>query len=365
MLNPSVTEEEKRELIKKIRDDPSITKTEKNLRIQKLMMGSYCESTTKSNESKECEHYTKQCYKFYFECCGIYDPCTRCHRERDCGSEKKIKPINITCSQCEFVQSPTNICSQCGIQFAQSYCDKCLIWTSKQIYHCVDCGICRIGSKETLFHCVNCGICFNKSDTKTHNCVGDTKNITNPNISVPNYKDGFCTICSTNTFNSQSESFLLDCGHFVHQNCYTQYIQQGNYKCAYCKKSVGNMGEFWEFIRNQIKLHPLPKDLFPIIQFDTIDSDFGKFKVLEINYVDDKPMYFGEFVEWVGRFNRTRNNTSSNSVHPNPYGTLNSNSVKKNIHKQIHCNDCGKKSSSQFHFYGLECGQCGSFNTQE
>jgi ribosomal protein S27AE len=46
-------------------------------------------------------------------------------------------------------------------------------------------------------------------------------------------------------------------------------------------------------------------------------------------------------------------------------GTLSNKMVKKNLYKQIHCNDCGKKSTSAFHFYGIECGECGSFNTQE
>ena len=30
----------------------------------------------------------------------------------------------------------------------------------------------------------------------------------------------------------------------------------------------------------------------------------------------------------------------------------------------IHCNDCGKNSTTQNHYYGLECKPCGSFNTQ-
>ena len=152
----------------------------------------------------------------------------------------------------------------------------------------------------------------------------------------------------------------MDCGHFVHKNCFSQYVQQGNYKCTYCKKSIGNLIEHWEFIREQIKLHPLPRDLFPINKTDIVDSDYGKFKVLEINYIDIlQPMYLGEFIDW--RISCKEKSLDSSYA----YGTLNINSVKKNVYKQIHCNDCGQKSSSLFHFYGLECGLCGSFNTQE
>ena len=70
-----------------------------------------------------------------------------------------------------------------------------------------------------------------------------------------NYKDGICVICSDNTFNSQSESFPFDCGHFVHKNCFSQYTAQGNYKCPCCRKSIGDLSTQWDFIRSQIKLY--------------------------------------------------------------------------------------------------------------
>lgn len=334
----------KRELIKKIKDDSTLGSAEKNRKIQELMMGNYVQTQTKSNESKTCSHYEKLCYKFYFDCCGIYDPCKRCHGERNCVSKDKLLVSKITCSQCDIVQEPGELCIGCGIKFSQSFCNICQIWTSKEITHCNGCGICRLGKPETLFHCNDCGICFN---TSNHECI--KKKLNNVNLG---YKDGICVICSENTFNSQSEFFPLACGHFIHQTCWTQYIQHGSYKCPHCKKSIGDLSSHWNFIHNQIKTHPLPNDFIPIQPGDIVDTKFGKFIILSIKIIFGEKMLSGKFLNW---------NVGKTIV----YGTFNLSSIKKNLYREIHCNDCEKKSTTIYHPYGLECVECGSFNTQE
>jgi len=339
-----------RELIKKIKSDTTLTETEKNIQIQQLMSGNYLKSIkSNSNESKICSHYEKYCYKFYFECCNLYDPCKRCHGERNCISKDNLKVSKITCSICEYEQIPNKFCIQCQNVFSNSYCEICQIWTSKDITHCDKCGLCRLGKAENLFHCDDCGICFNKSDLE-HKCANKSKS----NLkSISNFKDGICVVCSENTFDSQSESFPMNCGHFIHQTCWTQYIQQGSYKCPYCKKSFGDLSSHWDFIRNQIKTHPLPNDFLPIQIGDTVDSTYGKFVVNSIITNGNEILYIGNFPNWnIGKFTKAQ-------------GILNSNTVKKNIYKEIHCNDCEKKSNTIYHPYGLECIECGSFNTQE
>jgi hypothetical protein len=353
----------KRELIKKIKSDTSLSETEKNRKIQQLMMGNYLSTQAKSNESKTCSHYEKSCYKFYFDCCKTYDPCKRCHGERNCDSKDKLIVSKITCSECEIAQEPGESCIGCGIKFAQSFCSTCQIWTLKEITHCVKCGICRLGKPETLFHCDDCGVCFNKpvrnenvneneneneNESEIHECI--KKKLPN---TKSGYKDGICVVCSENTFNSQSESFPLTCGHFIHQVCWKQYIQHGSFKCPYCKKSIGDLTSNWNFIHNQINAHPLPNDFIPIQPGDIVDTKFGKFVISSIKTLSGEQMFSGEFLNW--------NINKSNKV----YGTLNLSSVKKNLYKQIHCNDCGKKSTTVYHPYGLECNGCGSFNTQE
>jgi hypothetical protein len=369
----------KRELVKKIKANESLSDTEKNKKIQELMMGNFANTQPKSNESKTCHHYEKSCYKFYFDCCKIYDPCKRCHAERNCLSSDKLVVTSITCLICEKEQDPSSHCIGCDTKFSNSYCKSCQIWTEKDITHCVKCGLCRLGKPESLYHCVDCGICFNvkvpiennslseysepidhlEQFKKTHQCVCLGKK--SQNISF-GYKDGICVVCLENIFNSQSESIILDCGHFTHTNCFNQYIQSGMYKCPHCKKSMGNLNTHWDFIREQIKLHPLPNDFLPIELGDTVDSDYGKFLVKSSEMVNGIRMYSGEFVDWNICSNK---NSHVNSNIKKASGTLDSNTVIKNIYKNIHCNDCQTNSIAKFHFYGLECGNCKSFNTQE
>ncbi len=113
------------------------------------------------------------------------------------------------------------------------------------------------------------------------------------------------------------------------------------------------MSAQWNFIRLQIKLHPIPNEMIPIELDDIVDTIFGKFQVQSINMVNGTKLFSGIFINW-----KICSKSKSQS-------TLNYLMVKKNLYKQIHCNDCRKKSLTQFHFYGLECGECGSFNTQE
>lgn len=332
-----------REQIQKIKSDPILSEKEKNLKIQQLMSNNYLITNirTKSNEDKICSHYTKKCSRFKFECCEIIDPCKRCHMERECCELKNIRVKEIMCNECTTVQKPQSNCQMCGIKFDKSYCSVCYIWTDKEITHCIDCGICRVGSKETLTHCFDCAQCF--SNNIQHIC------------SKKNYKDGICVVCSESTYHSQSNSILLPCTHFIHSNCFNEYIAQSNYNCPHCKKSICDMNMRWNFIREQIKLNPIPNSMIPIEPSDIVDTQFGKFQVIIINIVNGIEIYEGKFINWYIDKQQTINVS----------GTLNSNFVKKNLYKEIHCNDCSKKSTSLFHFYGLECRECGSFNTQE
>ena len=350
----------KREQIKKIKSNPTLSENEKNIQIQNLMMGNYSQCILKSNESKTCSHYEKSCYKFYFDCCNVYDPCKRCHVERNCINKSNLKVQEITCSQCGKAQEPGEFCSGCGIKFSNSYCSICQIWTVKDIVHCVKCGLCRLGKSENIFHCDDCGTCFNKNivgqlqsqqddfDIYSHKCIGQK-------FSSNTYKNCSCVICSENIFDSQITSFPLTCGHFIHNTCFNEYIQQGSYKCPYCKKSIGDLSGYWNLISAQIKLHPLPGDFFPIQPDDIVDSLYGKFQVMSSYVISGETMYKGNFINWNGKVEKP--NIAS--------GTLNSSSVKKNLYKQIHCNDCGIKSTVVYHPYGLECVKCNSFNTQE
>lgn len=344
-----MNQEEKRELIKKIKSNPNLTEREKSIQIQKLFSSTYLDKTqSESNLSPICSHYEKKCSEFKFACCNLIDPCKRCHMERGICKPENIKVIEIKCVECGLNQELSNCCAGCNVQFASSHCAICQIWTLKKIHHCEECGICRIGTANTLYHCMDCGMCYNKLESEdantTHKCI-KKKCI-----------DELCVICAESIFNSQSESFYLECSHPIHTNCFNQYIRQRKYNCPHCKKSICNLTAQWNLIRMQIKLHPIPNEMIPIELNDIVDTLFGKFLVKKINIVNENKMFEGEFIDLIKNNKKTKFN---------PYGILNYQMVKKNLYKQIHCNDCGKKSSTPFHFYGLECRECGSFNTQE
>lgn len=345
----------KRELIKKIKADSGLTEKEKSIRIQQIFTSNYTNQIqSQSNLSHTCSHYTKYCSKFKFACCGLVDPCKRCHLERGDCEPTDIKITHISCNLCGLEQEPSPQCSNpsCRVEFSNTYCGICQIWTSKEIFHCVDCGICRIGTQQTLIHCVDCGTCFNvdKSKGEIHECVSNKQN-----KNITKWVDGLCVVCSESTFNSQSESFILPCSHLIHSNCFSQYTRQSNYKCPHCKKSICDLTAQWNFIRSQIKLYPIPNEMIPIEPEDVVDTPYGKFKVNKISIIDGTKLFEGFFVSWF---------VDKNSKY-NVSATLNYSVVKKNHCKNIYCNDCEKNSQTTFHFYGLECVECGSFNTQE
>ena len=353
----------KREMIKKIKNDKTLTEKEKSIKIQQIFSSNFINNIqSKSNNLHTCSHYDKQCSKFKFSCCDITDPCKRCHIDRDCCNTKDIHIKNITCNLCGLEQEPSNTCSnpECIVKFSTSYCEICQIWTSKNIHHCKDCGICRVGTKQTLFHCVDCGTCFNVGEdaNQTHQCanINITTNASTHNIKNNNkWIDALCVVCGESTFNSQSESINLPCSHFIHNNCFTQYIQQSNYKCPYCKKSICDLSAQWDFIRSQIKRYPIPNDMIPIEPGDIVDTPYGKFSVCKIYILNQIKLFEGEFISWF----------SDKKLQSNVKATLNYLTIKKNLYKKIYCNDCGKNSTTLYHFYGLECVECGSFNTQE
>ena len=344
-----LSEQEKRILIKSIKSDITLAENEKNKKIQQIMMGNFVEKKkcVESNCLKTCEHYNKKCYKFHFTCCNIYDPCIRCHKERiEFDNENILCDINtinidkITCSECDFEQIISEFCSNCSIKFANSHCNICKIYTEKNITHCEYCKICRVGNKDDLFHCFNCNGCFFSKDKEKHKCT-------------INLQEETCSVCNESVFNSRYDIHISTCNQPIHINCLEKSLEHNQYKCSRCKKSIIDMSQHWDLIRINIANTPLPTNMFPINLNDIVDSPYGKFKVLEKVLVNNIILCKGIFVDW-----KLKNNNYTK-------GTFDEKLLNKKIIKEIYCNDCCKKSTGNFHFYGIECIFCKSFNTQE
>lgn len=314
-----------------IQKDKNLTPNEKMNRIR-LLLGR--KNKPKSNRNRECEHYEKKCSQFYFSCCKIYDPCKRCHMERNLCENPIVE--SVECNICFKEQEPSKFCKFCSTSFASYYCSICFIWTDvDDVYHCDQCGICRRGTRETTFHCNKCGTCFHKKFQRDHICFKTS------------YKEKQCIICHEKLFQSCEQSFSLKCSHFVHTKCFQEYISYGNYTCTFCKKSILDMTEQWNYIRKKIEENPIEEDMMSINEGSIVSSKYGKFKIKCIK----NNKYEGEFVEW-----KLRDGSFSK-------GYLSS--IEKKLYVLVYCNDCLKKSYSVHHPYGRECKYCKGFNTQE
>ena len=119
------------------------------------------------------------------------------------GCDIKQPPMitSITCNQCDVVQPPSEKCVNCDLVFSTHYCDKCILWTKKEIHHCDDCGFCRVGKAEETFHCSKCDACFNKRYEDTHEC-----------LRIP-FKTQKCAICCEDLHNAQRATQVLRCSH--------------------------------------------------------------------------------------------------------------------------------------------------------
>ena len=334
-----IQQEEIQKKIKEINADTTLSSNEKNIKIQKIMMCNYNKTILELNEN--CNHYVKKCSQLYFDCCNKWYACVRCHNEKKTCSFSKILILKIICSECNSEQIPSKNCVICNIEFSKNYCDKCYIWTEVDIIHCYDCGLCRVGKNDELFHCNTCNGCFYIKNKLNHKCIKF------------NYKDEFCVLCKESLFSSQNETIILPCDHLIHGNCRNKLIEQNQYKCPYCKKSLCNMNNLWNTIKIKIKLTPIPKDMFPLTVGNIVNTKFGKFKLIKKIIQYDNIFWSGEFINWILK---TKNNAS---------GILLESCIEKDLSINIYCNDCCSLSNTNFHFYGLECKKCGSFNTQE
>ena len=57
-----------------------------------------------------------------------------------------------------------------------------------------------------------------------------------------------------------SLSILKNCGHCIHENCLKEAVEQGQYQCPICKKSMCDLTEQWIIYRMFKKIQPMPDE---------------------------------------------------------------------------------------------------------
>lgn len=236
-----------REKILAINRDQSLTPQQKQERIRELSAPRAIPVT--KEVPSECEHYLRGC-DLKAECCGKFWPCRICHDEAADHKIDRYAIKEMRCRNCGEVQDVAKNCRACEKEMAQYFCDVCNFFDddpNKDIYHCDKCKLCRIGKGLGIdyFHCDKCNACMHISLTD-HKCVEDTLS-------------SDCPVCTEKMFTSREPVTFLLCGHSIHLHCYEEYVKT-NYTCPICKKSVGDMSQYFEKLDEHVNNTPMPEE---------------------------------------------------------------------------------------------------------
>lgn len=263
-----------------------------------------------------CMHYKRnvkvQCYD-----CHRWFPCRHCHDQaRDLPFPHTLnrkKTRNMLCMLCQTPQPAAEICANCGEYAAWYYCPKCKLWdndSNKRIYHCDDCGICRVGEGlgKDYVHCRRCNVCISISTSAAHPCIERAT-------------EGNCPLCLIPLFESRMPVVSLPCGHYMHGDCYKD-LMAVTYKCPVCSKSAVNMELQWKKLDDEIEAQPMPED-------EDLEGVLPHVEGHEEVEDEREPQQRRPRQVWIG------------------------------------CNDCGGRSWTDFHWLGLKCWRCDSYNTNQ
>eukprot|EP00268_Persea_americana_P040842 TRINITY_DN4062_c0_g2_i2.p1 TRINITY_DN4062_c0_g2~~TRINITY_DN4062_c0_g2_i2.p1 ORF type:complete len:263 (+),score=12.57 TRINITY_DN4062_c0_g2_i2:83-871(+) len=156
----------------------------------------------------------------------------------------------VICSVCDTEQPVARICSNCGVNMGEYFCEICKFYdddTDKGHFHCRDCGICRVGGRDRFFHCQKCGSCYSVDLLGNHSCV-------------ENSMRHHCPICYEYLFDSLKDTSVLKCGHTMHWECLIEMTNHDQFQCPICSKSVMDMTKYWKKIDEEVQATLMPED---------------------------------------------------------------------------------------------------------
>lgn len=204
-----------------------------------------------------CEHYRRRC-KIRAPCCNQVFTCRHCHNEAmsSLSNPKERHELvrhdvkQVICAVCEHEQPAAKVCAKCGVNMGEYFCEVCKFYDDeikKKQFHCDDCGICRVGGRENFFHCPKCGSCYSIGLRDNHSCV-------------ENSMKNCCPICYEYLFDSVKDTEVMKCGHTIHMDCFSEMLNQNQYRCPICSKSVVNMRRNWERLDEEIEATAMPEE---------------------------------------------------------------------------------------------------------
>lgn len=279
------------------------TTTELKIVLDKMFKIYNIKKTNSSNEKKFCSHKNTKC-EFISPCCGIKFKCSKCHDEY--FENNKIKS-NIHCIDTTKIDSI--VCEICEtIQPISNKCIVCDIAFSK--YYC---NICKVfGDSEDNFHCNKCGFCI----------VGNIKKFVHCD------KCGFCVAGNKDAFIHCDK-----CGCCIEKKIYKTHKcmpDRLSGMCTICMDSLKN-GDSVFLMRCGHAMHNQC--------YDAHIKNSYKCPECSKTIKDMKTVF------------RQLDDQIKNEPLTNP----------KSVN--IVCNDCNKKSIIKYHYIGLKCPECKSYNT--
>jgi len=249
-----------------------------------------------------------------------------CEQSREMATQDKDSPLDryevkeILCMRCNALQPASDKCinADCeskGKPFSRYTCKICNFYddtSKKAIYHCPFCNVCRSGQGLGIDyrHCMRCNACVSLTDE--HHCI-------------PQRLQGNCPICHESMFESTEPLRGMKCGHGEFGiRCFRTITRSiADYSLhTYFFYLVMHLSCFAAYMRGTCYTCPLCKKSA---------DDMSEYFALLDSAVRMQPM-------------------------PPAYAATTSN---------IYCQDCGKMGNVSYHFVGLKCCHCGSYNTRE
>ena len=255
-------ESSKRKKIQEIYNNTNLTNQEKQIEINKILNPNskfFLREDNNTNTiseydidnldvSSNCKHYQRNCM-ILSPCCNKWFHCRLCHNEDNDHEIDRYLISKILCKKCLKIQNASNKCINCGIEFAEYYCNICKLWKSLDTdsFHCEKCNLCWLGKKNEFIHCDNCNTCLKKTAFDSHTCIKDSiKNI--------------CPICNEKMFGNTYPVIPLKCGHYMHLDCFNEY-SKNEYKCPLCKKSIyDKLDALWDQIDIEMENSQMPNE---------------------------------------------------------------------------------------------------------
>lgn len=211
---------------------------------------------------EKCAHYNRGC-KFIAPCCNNIVNCRVCHDDEYDHKIDRFKIEKIKCNKCGHDQEVSDKCSECGLIFADYFCEICRFYDTNETnkyFHCYQCGLCRIGTPDSVFHCNNCNICLSIRLKDNHKCCNQL------------FRND-CSICLEDLFTSREQSVVLPCNHTIHFKCRNKWLMN-KIGCPLCRKTMidgESLEKYNNFIDKMIEDNPIDE----IYLVDIICNDCG------------------------------------------------------------------------------------------